>query len=259
MSVMMLSSKKDRSSGAADLSRRDRQQAIDHKMANTKKNARGTKAKQTRRKSPIEQPKVTTGSEEAGRSLDVEALPPCPAGLTDKEWMFVLLYTSACWLNGTRAAIAAGYSEKSARSIASENLAKPDIRQAVDDRLKAFQMGADEVLARIADKARASLEDFLHIQLDPKGEPADVRLDLAKAARLGKMHLLKKITFHEMGGVKSIELWDSQAADRDLGRHHKLFIDRVDVTSLGKKVKGYVGISPDDWDEPEADRSGEES
>lgn len=46
-------------------------------------------------------------------------------GLTDKQKRFCEEYIKD-W-NGTRAAIAAGYSEKTARNIASENLAKPYI------------------------------------------------------------------------------------------------------------------------------------
>jgi phage terminase small subunit len=38
-------------------------------------------------------------------------------------------------LNATQAAIRAGYSEKNARNIASENLAKPDIKQYIDERM----------------------------------------------------------------------------------------------------------------------------
>ena len=38
-------------------------------------------------------------------------------------------------LNATQAAIRAGYSEKNARNIASENLAKPNIREYIDERM----------------------------------------------------------------------------------------------------------------------------
>jgi phage terminase small subunit len=48
------------------------------------------------------------------------------SGLSDKQRIFCLEY-AASW-NGTRAAIKAGYSEKAARAIASENLTKPNIQ-----------------------------------------------------------------------------------------------------------------------------------
>ena len=52
-------------------------------------------------------------------------------------------------LNASQAAIRAGYSEASARSIATELLAKPDIKAEVDKRMKASRMTADEVVNRL--------------------------------------------------------------------------------------------------------------
>ena len=45
-------------------------------------------------------------------------------------------------INATQAAIRAGYSQKSARSIGAENLTKPDISEAISERM----MSADEVI-----------------------------------------------------------------------------------------------------------------
>ena len=42
-------------------------------------------------------------------------------------------------MNGTQAAIRAGYSERTARSIATENLAKPYIKEYIDKRLKEME------------------------------------------------------------------------------------------------------------------------
>jgi len=54
-------------------------------------------------------------------------------GLTDKQERFCQEYLID--LNGTQAAIRAGYSESSAKEIASENLTKPNIQE----RIKALQ------------------------------------------------------------------------------------------------------------------------
>jgi phage terminase small subunit len=56
------------------------------------------------------------------------------AKLTDKQRRFVDEYCID--LNATRAAIRAGYSEKTARSIGDENLTKPDIKTAIDAALE---------------------------------------------------------------------------------------------------------------------------
>lgn len=53
--------------------------------------------------------------------------------LTVKEQLFITEYCID--FNGTRAAIAAGYSKKSACEIASENLRKPHIRKNVRDNI----------------------------------------------------------------------------------------------------------------------------
>ncbi|MEO8339980.1 MAG: terminase small subunit [Nitrospirota bacterium] len=55
--------------------------------------------------------------------------------LTPKEQRFVLEY--AVDLNGTQAAIRAGYSPKTAQSIASETLQRPAVKAAAQNALRA--------------------------------------------------------------------------------------------------------------------------
>ena len=70
------------------------------------------------------------------------------AKLTAKQQRFCDEYLID--LNATQAAIRAGYSEKNARNIASENLAKPNIREYIDARMaekeKSLIADQDEVL-----------------------------------------------------------------------------------------------------------------
>lgn len=70
------------------------------------------------------------------------------AKLTAKQQRFCDEYLID--LNATQAAIRAGYSEKNARNIASENLAKPNIREYIDARMaekeKELIADQDEVL-----------------------------------------------------------------------------------------------------------------
>jgi phage terminase small subunit len=54
-----------------------------------------------------------------------------PAELTDKQWMFCLEYIVD--LNGTQAAIRAGYPAESAGQVAYENLRKPHIAEAISE------------------------------------------------------------------------------------------------------------------------------
>ncbi|EAM8407009.1 terminase small subunit [Salmonella enterica] len=70
------------------------------------------------------------------------------AKLTDKQELFAREYLKD--LNATQAAIRAGYSEKTARSVGSENLTKPGIQEYIaqlnQERMNRLQIDADYVL-----------------------------------------------------------------------------------------------------------------
>lgn len=72
--------------------------------------------------------------------------------LTPKQQAFVQEYLID--LNSTQAAIRAGYSEHTAKQIASENLTKPDVQEAVQkamkERTERTQLEADTILKEIA-------------------------------------------------------------------------------------------------------------
>lgn len=55
------------------------------------------------------------------------------------------------------------------------------------------------------------------------------RLDLLAAGQAGKLGLIKKYAV-DKEGKETIELYDAQAALQLLGRHHKLFVDRAELT-----------------------------
>jgi len=82
--------------------------------------------------------------------------------LTDKQQRFCEEYMVD--LNATQAAIRAGYSEDTARSIGSENLTKPDIQNRISE-LKAelskrTQITVDECIGILANIARADIAEF---------------------------------------------------------------------------------------------------
>lgn len=82
--------------------------------------------------------------------------------LTAKEKRFCEEYMID--LNATRSAIAAGYSEKSARAIGCENLTKPYIRAFIDKMLKEKTMKSEEVMKLTTDLAKSSLNEFFTIR-----------------------------------------------------------------------------------------------
>lgn len=82
--------------------------------------------------------------------------------LTDKQARFVEEYLLD--LNATQAAIRAGYSADTARSIGSENLTKPDVQDAIAaakaERSARTKIDAAWVLQRLADEAEADVADL---------------------------------------------------------------------------------------------------
>ena len=82
--------------------------------------------------------------------------------LTHKQTLFVQEFLVD--MNGTQAAIRAGYSKNSAQEIASENLSKPIIANAIKDamteRLQRIQADADGVLKRLLEIDQLDLRDL---------------------------------------------------------------------------------------------------
>lgn len=145
---------------------------------------------------------------------------PGGACLTNRQRLFVEHYLT-CW-NATKAAELAGY--KHPRQAGSRLLSNVVIQAAIKARLAEKAMAADEVLARLADVARGSLAEFVHVD-----EEGKVKLDLSDESRL---HLLKKVKLD--GDGLQIELYSKLEALRLIGQHHKLFtqMHELDVPQL---------------------------
>jgi hypothetical protein len=159
--------------------------------------------------------------------------------LTNLQKEFINQYF-ICGRNATEAIMRAGYKAKdraTAAAMGYENLRKPHISEAIEERLKESAMGANEVLFLLSDHARANVDDFV----DMFGIPS-----IEKARATGKTHLIKKIKtkttyikrynpatqdFDEDTVVETeMELHDAQSALVQLGRFHKLFTDKVEFT-----------------------------
>ena len=81
--------------------------------------------------------------------------------LTEKQRRFSDEYIISG--NATQAAISAGYSKRTAKSVGSENLTKPDIRQYIDERLEQLQSekiaNQEEVLEYLSKVMRGEEKD----------------------------------------------------------------------------------------------------
>lgn len=151
--------------------------------------------------------------------------------LTSRQNLFISEYL-ACW-NATQAAIAAGYSKRTAYSIGQENLKKPEIKVEIEKRLSESAMSANEVLARLTMQARGDMGEFISVV------DGSANIDFGAG---GKSALLRKMKIGKDG--VSIELYDAQKALQILAKFHRL-IDRA-------------GENSDEADEEPDDSVGEE-
>ena len=124
------------------------------------------------------------------------------AKLNAKQELFCIEYLVD--LNGAQAAIRAGYSEKTAKEIASENLTKPNIADRIVE-LKA------ERVSRVLVDADYVVKGLLAVhERCMQAEPVMVRGDAG-------MEESGEFKFEHSGANKSLEL---------LGRHLGLFVDK---------------------------------
>ncbi len=139
------------------------------------------------------------------------------AGLTNKQRVFVEEYLRT-W-NATAAAIAAGYSEKTAYSIGPENLKKPEIAAEIERRLAELSMSTDEALVRLTEQGRGAHTEFI----DAVG-----RVDIAglKAAGLG--HLIKGTKMTKYG--LTVQFNDAQAAIDKILRVRGAYVERHELS-----------------------------
>lgn len=161
--------------------------------------------------------------------------------LTGKQAAFVEAYL--VHRNKTQAAKDAGYDGDywTLAAIGYENFKKPQIAEAISQRISESCMTADEVLERLGDQARGDVKEFFGTQED--GTPF---FDYRGALKLGKTHLIKKMktkkkTYTQKGDRDTFvaetevefELYDAQSALVQIGRHHGLFVDKTELTGKG--------------------------
>ena len=146
----------------------------------------------------------------------------------------------------------------SAKAASSKLFTDVNFLAHLSDRLSEVHMSADEALKLVTDIARGDVAELMDIS------SVGFNLDMAEAKRKGLTRLIKKVkqkTITKIGKKDGdddteiheleIELYDAQAAQRDLLKIHGKFLERVDVTSGGEKVKGFIGWTPENWKQDE--------
>lgn len=156
-----------------------------------------------------------------------------------QKWeLFARAYV-ANGLNGTEAAKAAGFSKKTAYSAANRLLKNVDVKaliaQLTEKRAKKLDISADWVLGELRKLAGYDASSIFD---DDGNLKAISEWDAsAKAALVGLDH--EKLFEHfgrgqskHVGTTRKIKLADKLRALELLGRHLKLFTDRVEVAGL---------------------------
>ena len=144
--------------------------------------------------------------------------------MTKKQKRFIEEYLID--LNATQAAIRAGYSPKTAKDIGCENLAKPNISDAIDkamaERSRRTGINQDRILLELARIGLAKITDVV----DPdtgKFLPNASEDDLACIQSI-------KIKPNEFGTEREVKLYDKKSALVDLGKHLGMFKDKVELS-----------------------------
>ena len=149
--------------------------------------------------------------------------------LTAKEEAFCRNYVIS-W-NGSQAARDAGYSKKTARFIASQNLTKLNIRARIKELMAEKLMEQEEVLARLADMARSNMAELVELYDEPIVDKRGKQIGYRQVPRLiPEMfqrygHLIKSIKPAATGGY-SVELYSAKEALDMIGKYYSLFIDK---------------------------------
>ena len=132
-------------------------------------------------------------------------------------------------LNATQAAIRAGYSEKTAKSIGQENLTKPDIKEYIqkrmDEKEKDLIADQDEVLKYLTSVMRRELSE--HVVVTVTEERSFFEPDEHGTMRRRS----EKKEIPQIVEIPS-RLVDSNKAAELLGRRYSLFTDNVDVNGV---------------------------
>ena len=148
--------------------------------------------------------------------------------LTKKQKLFCDEYLID--LNATQAAIRAGYSERTAYSIADENLKKPELKNYIDERMKEKEdkliAKQDEVLKYLTSVMRGETQSEV-IVIEGEGDGC------SSARKIQK-------TPDEKEKLKAAEL---------LGKRYALFTDKIDKDEdLNISIKIDYGDDGDDSD-----------
>lgn len=152
--------------------------------------------------------------------------------MTDKQKMFIEYYlTTIPRYNATQAAIKAGYSPQTARVIGPENLSKPDIQEAIENRKTELlnEIKADQ-LSTLKEIQRCAHVDIRELY-DENGNFKSIHdIDEKTAAAIAGIDFVRRKTEDgDYETVIKIRLVDKKGSLELLGRAQGLFQDTLNL------------------------------
>lgn len=146
-------------------------------------------------------------------------------------------------LHGANAALAAGYSADRARVTASELLAEPEVQDRIAElataRNQRLEIKADEVLLEL----RRMLHADVSLLYDENGniKPiADIPIDLRRtiaSVEVDELWAGRGEDRQQIGVTKKVKFWSKEKAAELLGKHLKLWLDRLELTPGGDFIE----------------------
>jgi phage terminase small subunit len=141
-------------------------------------------------------------------------------------------------VNGTQAAIRAGYSLKTAYSTASALLKKPEIQEKIAkfqaEHAECAKIKAAEILAEIKNLAFSDIGDI--VNFTPKGPKLKPMHELTPEAR----RCISSIKVRQVrkggeirGEVTEFKLWDKTGKLKELAQHLGLLVEKTETTLKG--------------------------
>ncbi len=172
--------------------------------------------------------------------------------LTLKQRKFGLAFVGEANGNGVESARLAGYrgNDVTLAAVAHENLRKPQIASFIEQlRRDAEKRAGDKILS--ATEVLVGLTKIAEADLAEVFEP-DGRFDLQSAKKRGVSRLIKSMKFDKDSGILThIELHNAHGAHVDLGKYHKLFTDKLELSGVltvddqRQQLAEVLGIPPE--------------
>jgi phage terminase small subunit len=167
--------------------------------------------------------------------------------LNNRQRVFISEYLKD--FNATRAAKAAGYSEKTAYSIGQRLLKDVEIKQAIDAEIDARTMGKSEILTRLTDFGRGDMAELMDIhstgynlKLMIKDDDGNLIVNpktklIRKIKQKVTTHIGKKDDDDDVEVIETdFELYSALEATEFMAKLRGLITEKVDVTTKGEKV-----------------------